>query len=243
MQRRRNFMEHDSNNVVDAFALIADLERSEKPIIRAAVDALISLTERSAELRSALHLKLSDPHVKNRWTIAYVLAHLPHPPSDVVHCLLDGLDHKEADIRWAIGLLLVRLARTNPSIAQELLRRCTDGSPLQRRMAVYCVRDLNLQDAASEEVLFLALRDPDPMVRMAAVAGLKRRNLDSSNKDVLLAIFLEDSDNRVRSVAAVTLAQIGAPSERFLSELKLAEMSDDEQIRRAAKAALSLLEK
>ncbi len=231
-----------SNTEPDVGTLIADLERSEKPIIRAAVNALVAMAESSAELQSALHRKMADPRVKNRWAIAYVLAHLPQPSRDVVQCLLDSLDHEDADIRWAIGLLLVRLAGTDASITQELLRRCTDGNRLQRRMATYCVRDLKLQDTASEQVLFVALRDPDPMVRMAAAAGLKRRNLDLSGKDALLAVFLEDPDNRVRSVAAVTLAQIGAPSERFLRALNLAENSDDEQIRKAAKAALSLLE-
>lgn len=235
-------MQSKTTSERDVTALIADLERSEKPIVRAAVDALISLAESSAEAQSALHRKMGNPQVKNSWALAYVLAHLPQPPRDVIQRLLDTLDHREADIRWAIGLLLVRLARTDASITQELLRRCTAGNPLQRRMAIYCVRDLNLQDAASEQVLFVALRDPDPTVRMAAAAGLKRRNLDLRGKDALLAVFLEDPDNRVRSVAAVTLAQIGAPSERFLRALNLAESSDDEQIRRAAKAALSLLE-
>ena len=235
-------METGSHSETDVTALIADLERSEKPIVRAAVNTLVSLAQRSAELQAALHRKMGDPQVKNPWALAYILAHRPQPSRDVVQRLLDTLDHSDADIRWAIGLLLVRLASTEASIAQELLRRCTAGNPLQRRMAVYCVRDLNLQDAASAQVLFVALRDPDPTVRMAAAAGLKRRNLDLPGKDALLAVFLEDPDNRVKSVAAVILAQIGAPSERFLRALNLAESSDDEQIRRAAKAALSLLE-
>ncbi len=234
-------MPPNSNSEINVAALIADLECDEKPIVRAAVNALVSLAERSAELRAALHRKMDDPQVKQSWAVAYVLAHLSRPSGDVVQRLLDSLDHNEADIRWAIGLLLVRLARTNASITRELLQRCTAGTSLQRRMAIYCVRDLNLQDAASAEVLFVALRDPDPTVRMAAAAGLKRRNLDSLGKDALLSVFVEDPDHRVRSVAAVTLAQIGAPSEDFLRALTIAENSDDDRSRRAAKAAWSLL--
>ncbi len=235
-------MQTNSNNETDVAALIANLECSEKPIIRAAVNALVALAEHSAELRAALHRKMDDPQVKNPWAIAYVLAHLQQPSRDVTQRLLDSLDHKDADIRWAIGLLLVRLAGTDTSITHELLRQCTAGNALQRRMSIYCVRDLNLQDAASAQVLFVALRDPDPTVRMAAAAGLKKRNLDLPAKDALLAVFLEDPDNRVKSVAALTLAQTGAPSEHFLRALNIAESSDDEQIKRAAKAALSLLE-
>jgi HEAT repeat protein len=236
-------MESNSNSETHVAAFVADLERSEKPIIRAAVNALVALAEISAELRATLHRKMGDPQVKNPWAFAYVLAHLPQPSRAVVQRLLDNLDHDDADIRWAMGLRLVRLAGTDEGITRELLRRCTIGNALQRRMALYCLRDLNLQDAASAQVFFAALRDPDPLVRIAAAAGLKRRNLDSPGKDALLAVFLEDPDNRVKSVAAVTLAQIGAPSERFLRALNLAESSDDEQTKRAVKAALSLLEK
>jgi HEAT repeat protein len=78
---------------------------------------------------------------------------------------------------------------------------------------------------------------------MAASSGLKKRTrLDVREKDMLLKVFLEDPDSRVRSVAAVTLAQIGAPSEEFLRALKLAENSENEQVRRGANAALSVLE-
>ena len=231
------------DSVIDITALIADLEHSEKPIIRAAVNTLVSLAGNSAELQATLHRKMGDPQVKNSWAIAYVLAHLPQPSRDVVQRLLGSLGHSDADIRWAMGLLLVRLAGTDEGITHELLRLCTIGNALQRRMAIYCLRDLNLQDAASTQVFITALRDPDPLVRIAAAAGLKKRNLDLPGKDALLAVFLEDPDNRVKSVAAVTLAQIGAPSERFLRALNLAESSDDEKIRRAVKAALSLLEK
>lgn len=237
------FMDSSSNRETDVGALIADLEHSEKAIIRAAVNALVPLAEASAELRETLYRRMGEPQFKNRWAIAYVLAHLPQPSRDVAQTLLDGLDHHDPDIRWAIGLLLVRLANRDEELTQTLLRLCATGNALQRRMAIYCLRDLNLQDAASTQVFLVALRDPDPLVRIAAAAGLKKKkNMDVCGKDALLTAFLEDPDSRVRSVAAVTLAQIGAPSERFLRALNLAESSEDEQIRRAAHAALSLLE-
>ncbi len=235
-------MENSSNTETDVAALIADLEQSDKSIIRAAVNNLIPLAKSSAELQATLRQKIGDPQVKNPWAIAYVLAHLPQPSRDVVRRLLDSLGHNDVDVRWAIGLLLVRLARTDEWTMRELSRRCTIGNALQRRMAVYCLRDLNVQDGTSTQVFLAALRDSDPRVRMAAIAGLRRGDLDVPAKDALLAVFLEDPDNRVKSVAVVTLAQIGAPSERFLRALNLAESSDDEPIRRAAKAALSLLE-
>ena len=236
-------MDSSSDSETNVSALIADLECSEKPIIRAAVNALVSLAETSAELRDRLHRKMGEAHVKNLWAVAYVLAHLPQPSRDVTQRLLESLGHHDPDIRWAIGLLLAHLANRDEEIMRQLLRLCTAGNALQRRMAIYCLRDLSLQDAESTAAFFLALRDPDPLVRIAAAAGLKKKtHLDSREKDTLLTVFLEDPDNRVKSVAAVTLAQVGEPSERFLLALNLAESSENEQIRRAANAALSLLE-
>jgi HEAT repeat protein len=239
----KTFMDSSSHNETDVGALIADLEHNEKPVIRAAANALISLAETSVELRDRLHRRMGDPQVKNLWAVAYVLAHLPQPSRDVTQRLLESLGHHDPDIRWAIGLLLAHLANRDEEITRQLLRLCTAGNALQRRMAIYCLRDLGLQDAESTEAFFLALRDPDPLVRIAAAAGLKKKtHLDWHAKDTLLTVFLEDPDNRVRSVAAVTLAQVGEPSERFLQALNLAESSENEQIRRAANAALSLLE-
>lgn len=234
-------MQWSNNSKTDVGALIADLEQSDKSIVRAAVNVLASLAKNSAELRAQLQRRMADPQVQNSWAMAYVLAHLPQPSRDVVDRLLDSLDHNDADIRWAIGLLLVRLAGSDEEITRELMRLCAIGNALQRRMAIYCLRDLNPQDEASTRVFLVALRDPDPRVRIAAATGLKRKNLDLPGKDALLAVFLEDPDDRVKSVAAVTLAQIGESSERFLRALNFAESSADEPLRRAVKAALLLL--
>lgn len=237
-------MDAGNQSGVDVASLIADLEQGQKPAIRAAVDALVALAKTSAEVRDRLHRRLREPHIKNPWAVAYILAQLPQPSRNVIQQLLQDLAHQDADIRWAIGLLLVRLANRDDAIQRELRRLCATGHATQRRMAIYCLRDLNLQDAASAQVFFLALRDVDPLVRIAAALGLKKKaQLDSREKHALLTVFLEDPDSRVRSVAAVTLAQAGAPSEAFLQALNLAERSGDEQIRRAANAALSLLQK
>lgn len=225
-------------------SLIADLEAGPKPVIRAAVDALLALAQTSAEVRNRLDLRLHEPHIKNAWAVAYILAQLPQPPHNVIQQLLQALAHPDADIRWAIGLLLVRLANRDEAIQRELRQLCATGNATQRRMAIYGLRDLNLQDAASAQVFFLALRDVDPLVRIAAAAGLKTKApLDAREKGALLTAFMEDPDSRVRRVAAVVLAQAGTPSEVFLQALNLAAEGGDEQIRRAANAALSLLQR
>jgi HEAT repeat protein len=111
-------------------------------------------------------------------------------------------------------------------------------------MAIYCIRDLNFTDAASLQALLDSLRDDDPTVRVAAVTSLKGRlEIDSGGKKILYDLFVNDPDLRVRNAAAVTLAQLGSPSEEFLAALKMAGASEHAQLRKAATAALAILQK
>ena len=91
--------------------LIAALDHPDKPTIRAAVDKLIALAETSETLRQALHNRLSEADHRNYWPVAYILGHQAEPSGVVIRTLLDALDHREPDIRWANGLLLVRIAQ------------------------------------------------------------------------------------------------------------------------------------
>jgi HEAT repeat protein len=221
---------------------IADLEHTDKRTVRRAVDALTAAAGASNAVAAALTSLLDDPERKNRWALAYILAQLPYPPGAAMAALFDGLDHRDADIRWAIALLLVRLARVDRPIVESLLRLCMAGTPTQRRLAVYCVRDLNLQDAASREAVLQALRDSDPLVRIAAAGSLKRTaGLHRESDDMLLEVFLNDPDARVRSVAAITLAQRGFSSEVFFQALERAGNGENAEVVRAARAALELL--
>jgi hypothetical protein len=141
-------------------ALFADLaEFGQADHIRAAVDKLVKLTRRRAPaLARELHRLLDDSRGRHLWPAAYILAHLPHPSRRVFAALLNALDLPEPDIRWAVMLLLVRLARTDSEIVRLLLELRETGTPTQRRMAIYCIRDLNLTDAASLQALLTTAR-------------------------------------------------------------------------------------
>jgi HEAT repeat protein len=225
-------------------ALIADLDHSDKPRIRAAVDALIPLAAGAPALARELNRLLDDSRGRHPWPAAYILAHLPHPSRRVFAALLNALDHPDPDIRWAVMLLLVRLAKTDSEIVRVLLELRETGTPTQRRMAIYCIRDLNLTDAAGLQALLDSLRDDNPTVRVAAVTSLKgRMGIDSGGRKILYDLFVKDPDLRVRNAAAVTLAQLGSPSEEFLAALKMAGASEHAQLRKAATAALAILQK
>ena len=224
-------------------ALIAGLDHPDKPKIRATVDALIALCGQEPGLRAILEQSLSCGQHKNIWALAYVLGHLSQPSGASIRALMAGLNHNEPDIRWAIALLLIRLAKTEGGVAGLLLELSHSGTVNQKRMAVYCIRDLRLSDGPSLDALLAASRDAEPTVRVAAVTSLKiRSDAGVLARERLLELFLTDKDVRVCNAAAITLAQLGSPSKAFVAALRAAEDSQNAPLRKAASAALAVLQ-
>jgi HEAT repeat protein len=92
-------------------------------------------------------------------------------------------------------------------------------------------------------LLLQSLRDDDATVRVAAATSLKTRaDIDASARKALLDVLSDDPEPKVRNAAAITLAQLGSPSEEFLQALEKASKSNDAQIKKAAFAALALLQ-
>lgn len=225
-------------------ALIAKLDHNDKPAIRAAVDAILPLAAGSPELCGILNRRLAEPGHKQYWPVAYILGNLPQPSRAVITGLLDALDHREPDIRWAISLLLARIAKDNPDLIDLLIELCAMGSDNQKRMALYCLRDLTLSDTASLTALLAALRDHEPTVRVAAAICLKARpDLNDAGKNLLLQAYSNDVESRVRHAAAIALANLGAPAPEFVIALRKNSESENQQTKKAAIAALDLLEK
>jgi HEAT repeat protein len=223
-------------------ALIERLESRDRPKLRAAVDALINLASSSALAKPVLEQLLTDHSRKNRWAVGYVLGHLPQPSAAAIGSLLDGLDQSEPDIRWAIALLLIRVAQSDGNLVQRLSTLSVSGTANQRRMAIYCIRDLRLADEASMAALSSATGDPDPTVRVAAVTSLRwRADAGASTRKLLLDRFVRDEDGRVRSAAAITLAQLGTPDVLFVRALEQCVSQGDVHAKKAALAALEML--
>src|SRR5207237_9741565 len=137
----------------------------------------------------------------------------------------------------------VRMGKREANIAGKLFDLCTIGTTAQKRMAIYCIRDLKLHDKNSLWVFLKLLQDDDPTVRVAAVTSLKTRSdVDANGRQLLLRLFVEDQDLRVRNAAAITLAQLGSPSEEFLSALNKADTNENPQIRKDEGAAVAILQ-
>lgn len=227
-----------------ADALIADLDHHDKPTIRAAVDGLIRLANEFPELREILDRRLREAGRINDWPIAYVLGHLPQPSADALEVLIEALDHREPDIRWAIALLLTGIAKKDIDVIERLMKLASGGTANQKRMALYCIRDLALSDAASRSALLGALRDADATVRVAAAICLRlRSDLNDIEKQALQKLYADDAEAKVRHTAAIALAHLGQPTPEFLLALRKNSESEDQETRKAALAALALLEK
>ena len=187
-------------------ALIADLDHPDKPTIRAAVDQLIGVARESAQVRTALDRRLNEFGHRNYWPVAYILGHLPDPSGAAIRNLLDTLDHREPDIRWACSLLLAKIARSETAVIELLIELCRTGTANQKRMALYSLRDLALNDRASLQAMLNSLSDSDATVRVAAVTSLKNRIGDTNRvREALLQSYLIDADIKVRNAAAVAL--------------------------------------
>jgi len=225
--------------------LIGKLAQDDKPTLRAAVDALIPLAAEISIVRETLMRGLLEAERgTKRWPIAYVLGHLPQAPEPVIRSLLDALDHRDADIRWAIALLLVRIAKLAPERVDELIDLCANGTANQKRMALYCIRDLRLSDSQTLAALLRALLDIDFTVRVAAAIALQSRSdLDRPGRHCLLQTYLNDAELKVRNTAAIALANLGETSSEFLCALQEAIVGQDPQARKTAMTALDLIKK
>ena len=223
--------------------LIQALDQPDKKAVREAVDALIPMAKSAPEVAARLSAALEAAPAEKRWPIAYVLSHISPLSTSCVDALKDALAFEDPDIRWAVALLLVRLAKKpEPAVAAHLIELLRCGSPTQRRMAVYCLRDIGAEEFL-RSALQSALADSDPLVRVAAVTSLKAfPGIGRDAAEELLRLVAKDLDSRVRASAALALAHVGAPTERILLTLEDATRSPDAKLAKAARAALALLE-
>lgn len=224
--------------------LIQALDQPDKKAVRESVEVLISMMHREPEVAARLSAALDAAPAEKRWPIAYVLAHVSPLSTPCVDALKGALGLSDPDIRWAVALLLVRLAKKpEPAVAAHLIELLHSGSPTQRRMAVYCLRDIGAEDLLSS-ALQHALADSDPLVRVASATSLKAfPEIGRAAMDQLLRLVAEDLDSRVRASAVLALAHLGAPTTKILATLNDAIQSPDTKLAKAARAALEILEK
>lgn len=89
----------------------------------------------------------------------------------VQRALLAGLADTRSDRRWAAAVELAGLLASVPAALQLLNALSREGSPLERRMAFYCMARAG---AGEETVLLDGLADQESLVVLAALSALVR---------------------------------------------------------------------
>jgi HEAT repeat protein len=221
-------------------ALVECLGDAAKAVQRAAAEAFVPLAARGVDVGAVLERALVAGDPRRRWGAAFALALLGNAPASVLPVLLDALGAEDGDLRWAAAAIVGRV-RDRTLLCAELRRLAAGGNAAQRKMALYCLRDLDLRAPEVEAAVVAALEDQAWDVRLAAIAALARIAIDRAGAAVRLVRALASDDVRVRRAAAAALGALGETSAVVLRALEAAAAAGDPSLRRAAGAALRLL--
>ena len=220
---------------------LAELGHARKAVQRPAAERLAAAAREDATVRAAIAERLASADGRERWGAAYALAHVEPAPRDAMPALLDALASSDGDVRWAAARLVVSAIQHEPALAALVPPLVRSASALQRKMALYCLRDLAAAVPVDGTGIALALRDGDPAVRMAAMAAalaVLPRTADLADR---IGGLLDDAEPGVRRVAAVTLGQLGVATPAVTGRLDAATSCDDVTLAKAARDALSRL--
>jgi len=200
----------------DIASLIESLAHSDRAVVRTAIDSLVTVGHERPEVRESLNRLLQEVASEKRWPVAYTLGQLSQPSSSCLDTLMEALGSEDPDIRWATLQLLIRLGKNDKRILPLISELLNSGSPTQRRMAIYCLRDLGFEDRS---VQLQCLGDTDPLVRVAAVTVVgKQSGLSEDVLSVLVRLNTNDTDSRVRNAAGFALERLGISPDKFSSK-------------------------
>jgi HEAT repeat protein len=221
-------------------ALAECLGHARKAIQRPAADACAALAARGVEVRPVLAAALGSPLARQRWGAAYALARMGVAPPETLPVLLETLGGEDGDLRWAAAEILRRLPE-RPSVIEALVPLVREGNGAQRKMALYCLRDLGVRGTELERAALGALDDAQHDVRLAALAWLVRHASDREAVANRLLIALAGDQPQLARASAAGLGTLGERAPRVVAALRAACATPDPALRRAAEGALRQL--
>src|SRR5437870_453881 len=127
-------------------ALAQCLGHDRKLVQRRAAEAFAALDRRGTPVRAVLAAALRSTAARQRWGAAYALSLLGAPPRETLPVLLETLGEDDGDMRWAAARIVVRM-RDEPELVGMLAELAVRGRGSQRKMALYCLRDLEASSA------------------------------------------------------------------------------------------------
>jgi HEAT repeat protein len=229
--------------------LIRELGDAHKEVQRRAIDQLAAMAAAgNPGITERLRDSLAGTDRRVRWAAAYALAQIGADAfaMDSADALCEAMGDEDGDIRWAATNLMVRLGRENlPEISARLLKLAASSDRNARKMALYCIRDLEIAGPELLAVAERAVHDSDVHVRLAALAVLSRmRDATAQAVRIMLDCLKSDPDAGVRRAAASALGNTASATADAMAALASAAAdSTDESLARAARGALNRLEK
>jgi HEAT repeat protein len=231
--------------------LVRELGDAHKTVQRRAIDELVAIAATGNLLvTEKLRASVSSADRRVRWAAAYALAQIGSTAfaMDSADALCEAMADDDGDIRWAATNLIVRLGQQNENLAEigaRLLKLAATGDRNARKMALYCIRDLEIAGPELLAVVEGSVHDPDVHVRLAALAVLSRiRDASGQSVRIMLECLKSDTDAGVRRAAASALGNIqNATADAMAALASAAADTGDESLARAARGALDRLEK
>jgi len=218
-----------------------------RAVWRAAAEALVAVAAQdSAAVLAALREVLHGGNGRARQVAALTGARIAPRELRWLPPLAQALASDDATLRWGAARQLVELGRTDGSVLALALETVGGAaSPVARRMAAFCVRELGADDPRSAAALVRASRDADVALRRAALSCLAAL-LDPPHgvEERLGEALAEEPDGACRRIAAAVLGSLAGGDPRFLSEptrallARARETDPDPDLRRAAARAL-----
>lgn len=220
-------------------ALRACLGDVRKLVQRRAAEAFQALTARGVDVESHLRAALDAADIRLRWGAAYALALIRRLPPEALPVLLEVMGLDDGDLRWAAADLLKQLAAADRGVVSAHLLAAARISGPNRKMALYCLRDLDVVEAS--DVALVALADEQIETRLAALALLAKVHPDPAVAASRIVVLIDDADPRMQRAAAGTLGSLGVHTDDVIAALRRVRTSTDSSLRRAATRSLRLL--
>lgn len=222
-------------------ALCAALADPHKAVQRRAAETVAVLTKRGARLGERLQVAVEAAALRQRWGAVYALSLIGPVPHAALPTLLELLGSDDGDLRWAAADLLKRLAEGHREAVVERLLSAAHEPGAQRKMALYCLRDLAV--GAAFDAALAALADAEIESRLAALAVIAQVHPSAPAAAQHIVALLDDADPRMQRAAAGTLGSVGVSTEDVIDALRRAESRPDPSLRRAAARSLRLLQR
>jgi len=218
-------------------ALASCLGHARKEVQRRAAEAFVAGAGAGAADR--LSALLRAPAARARWGAAWALGLLGVPPAASLPVLLETFGGEDGDLRWAAATLVCRMAPAD--VLDALCGLAQDGSGLQRKMALYCLRDIGVAAPGVEDTIVAQFSHADAGVRLAAMSALARLGAVPEVTADRLSRLVGDAAAGVRRAAAATLGRLGITTPAVDAALRAARDGSDATLARVARDARARL--